>query len=71
MKRETMDRMIGKRVTIRFEDGDERTGILGYTPEFSAKFGWRKAGYYTLGNLDFKASNVKRVREEKEWLTLT
>ena len=59
MKKEQVDRLIGKEVTIIFADGKMARGIVGYVPEFSAKYQWRKPGYYYVGNTIFKASHVK------------
>lgn len=61
MKREQLDRLIGKEVELLFMDGSTIKGVLGYTPEFSAKYQWRKAGYYTVRETDFKASHVRKA----------
>ena len=52
MKKEQVDRLIGKEVTITFEDGTTARGIVGYVPEFSAKYQWRKPGCYYVGNIE-------------------
>lgn len=54
---------IGKYVNIEFKDGTSVQGVLGYTPEFSSKFGYRKPGYFTLLQYDFKVSSVKKIKE--------
>lgn len=56
---------IGKYVKITFYDGDIRQGVLGYTAAFNASYGYRKVGYFTIGNLDFKLSHVKRIEVEE------
>ena len=56
-------KMVGKEVTIVFNDGTTDKGILGYTPEFSAKYDYRKPDYFTLNNWDFKASHIKKIWE--------
>lgn len=61
MKREELDKLIGKVVIILFKDATVAVGPLGYTPEFSAKYHYRKVGYYTCGDYDFKASHVAKV----------
>ena len=61
MKREELDKLIGKEVMILFKDTTVAAGPLGYTPEFSAKYHYRKVGYYTCGDYDFKASHVAKV----------
>ena len=59
-------KMVGKEVTIVFNDGTTDKGILGYTPEFSAKYDYRKPDYFTLNNWDFKASHIKKIWVEQE-----
>lgn len=61
MKREELDKLIGKEVMILFKDATVALGQLGYTPEFSAKYHYRKAGYYTCGDYDFRVSHVAKV----------
>lgn len=63
MKREELDKLIGKEVTIIFVNGTMERGIVEYVPEFSAKYQWRKPGYYHVGNTDFKASHVKKAEK--------
>ena len=59
MRKSELEALIGKRVKIRLFDNDEYEGVLGYTPEFSEKYGYRKPNYFTVGNLDFKVSHLK------------
>lgn len=61
MKREELDKLIGKEVIITFVDGTMARGIVEYVPEFSAKYQWRKPGYYYAENTAFKASHVRKV----------
>ena len=61
MKREELDKLIGKVVIILFKDATVAVGTLGYTPDFSAKYHYRKVGYYTCGDYDFKARHVSKV----------
>lgn len=61
MKREELDKLIGKVVIIVFKDATVAVGPLGYMPEFSAKYHYRKVGCYTCGDYDFKASHVSKV----------
>jgi len=63
MKKEQVDRLIGKEVTIIFVNGTKERGIVEYVPEFSAKYQWRKPGYYHVGNTAFKASHVKKAEK--------
>lgn len=63
MKKEQVDRLIGKEVTIIFVDGTMARGIVEYIPEFSAKYQWRRPGYYHVGSTEFKASHVKKAKK--------
>ena len=38
-----------------------KSGILGFTSEFSEKFGYRKPNYFTVKDLDFKVSHLKSI----------
>ncbi len=63
-KSDILMQLIGKRVKITFVDdcgGDEIEGVLGYTKKFSAAYGWRKPHRFTINNIDFKASYVRKV----------
>ena len=66
MTREKLNSYLGKRVTIQFKDGATVSGILGFTPEFSQKYGYRKPNYYTCSNWDFKLSHVRTIKAESE-----
>jgi hypothetical protein len=61
MRREDLNRYIGDRVKVTFKDGRTETGTLGFTPEFSSRYGYRKVGFYTIGNIDFKVSHIKSI----------
>jgi hypothetical protein len=52
---------VGFEVEIRFWDDDVERGILGYTKEFSSKYGFRRPGYFTINNTDFKLSHIKSL----------
>lgn len=57
-------KLVGKRVKVTFKDGDEIQGMLGYTEEFRAIYGWRKPKCFTITcgcSYDFKVSHVKKV----------
>lgn len=56
---------VGKCVKVTFYDGDIKDGILGYTAAFNASYGYRKAGYFTIENLDFRLNHIKRIEVEK------
>ena len=64
MKKEELIKHLGERVTIQFYDGTEKSGLLGYTENFSEEFGWRKPGYFTIENIDFKVSHIKNLSME-------
>ena len=64
MKREQLDWLIGKYVIVELVDGHTIRGLLEYTPEFSAKYGWKKPGYYSIRNYAFKASHVRKAVKE-------
>lgn len=62
MKKAKLKEYIGKNVEITFIDGDIRKGILGFNDiPFVDKYGYRKADYFTIGNLNFKVSHIKKV----------
>ena len=56
---------VGKYVKLTFYDGHIKQGVLGYTAAFNASYGYRKVGYFTIGNLDFRLSHIKRMEVEK------
>ena len=61
MKREDMNKYLGEKVNVTFKDGSSARGTLGFTEEFSARYGFRKPNFFTIGNLDFKVSHVKNI----------
>lgn len=64
MKKDDLMKLVGKRVKITFRQdcgGGESTGILGFTKEFSEKYGYRKPNYFTIGIVSFKVSHVRKV----------
>lgn len=64
MKKGKMAQFLGKNVEITFLDGRVEKGVLGYTKEFSAEYGWRKPCYFTINDTDFKVSHVKSIVTE-------
>jgi hypothetical protein len=73
MKKDELMKLVGKRVKVTFIlgcGGVEITGILGYTKEFSASYGWRRPHYFTLDtnerDYDFLVSHVKKVEVIEE-----
>ena len=63
MKISDVQQYLGKYVRIVFFDDTEREGVMGYTPFFSYEYGYRKPNYFYIGNLSFKASHVKKIKE--------
>ena len=62
MTNKELHELVGKNVEVIFPDGEVRKGVLGFTPEFSSQYGYRKPNYFTIGDLDFKVSHIKSVR---------
>ena len=63
MKKEELMKLVGARVCVTFVDGRKVEGALGFTKDFSALYGYRKPGYFTVGAYDFKVSHIKKVTE--------
>ncbi len=63
MKKAILSLYEGKNVKVKLFDKTELTGRLEYIPEFNAKFGYRKPGFFTIGNTNFRSSHVKRLEE--------
>lgn len=64
MKKDELMQLVGKRVKVIFTEdcgGGEIIGVLGYTKEFSAAYGWRKPNYFTVEHINFKVSHVEKV----------
>ena len=55
--------LVGKWVLIHFKDNEWIYGKLGYADTFSAKHDWRKPNYFYIGNVSFKVSHVRKVKE--------
>lgn len=66
MTREKLNSYLGKQVEIQFKDGSTVFGTLGFTKEFSQKYGYRNPNYYTCNHWDFKVSHIKSIREVVE-----
>lgn len=65
MKKVDLDKFLGKKVTIKFKDtvnsNKDKSGVLTFIPEFSAKYGYVLPNYYHVDDTCFKASHVKKV----------
>ena len=62
MTKTQINELIGQKVEVIFKDNSTQTGILGYTEEFSSKYGYRKPGYFTINEYDFKVSHIRKVK---------
>lgn len=62
MKKSELESLIGRKVKVIFFDGGECEGILEYTPEFSAKYYYRKPNYFYVENMGFKVSHIKSLK---------
>ena len=61
MKKAELMKLVGNTVRITLFDDDVITGKLGYTTKFCEEQNWRKPNYFTIGNLDFKVSHIKKI----------
>ena len=62
MTRAELLNLVGKKVQVYFKDGERGIyGTLGYVKEFSEKYGFRKPGYFFIGNTQFKVSHIRKV----------
>lgn len=62
MKKEILSIHEGENVRIKLFDNKVLEGKLEYIPEFNAKFGYRKPGFFSIGNTSFRASHVKTLK---------
>ena len=58
---EKLNSYLGEYVKITFKDGEITEGLLSFTPEFSAKYGYRRPNFYTCNLWDFKLSHVIKI----------
>ncbi len=66
MKKEDLMKLVGKKVTVYFKDGERGIyGTLGYADEFSAKHDFRKPNYFYIGNTSFKVSHIRKLEESE------
>ena len=61
MTKKELDEYLGRKVEVIFKDNTVAKGVLGFTPEFSAKYGYRRPNYYTVDIYDFKVSHIKKI----------
>lgn len=65
MTKAELMKLVGKNVRVLFRDGEWIWGKLCYADEFSAKHDFRKPNYFYIGNVSFKVSHVRKVKEDK------
>lgn len=61
MKKEELMELVGKTVEVKFKReywARKVKGVLGYTKELSQKYDYRKPGYFTVGDYNFKVSHI-------------
>lgn len=63
MKREILNQYLEHHVIITFTDGDVLEGVLKFCDRFCAEHDYRKPNYYYIGNMNFKCSHVKKLRQ--------
>jgi hypothetical protein len=59
-----LDSLIGKNVTVIFNDGSITTGVLTYIEKFEGPY-WLKPGYYHVADTSFRKSHVKVIVESR------
>ena len=52
---------IGQLVNITLNDGQIIMGLLNYFPETQDRHGWKRPGYYYVGDVHFTANEVKTL----------
>ncbi len=62
MKKEILSIHEGENVRIKLFDNKVLEGKLEYIPEFNAKFGYAKPGFFRIGDMSFRASHVKTLK---------
>lgn len=63
MTKAQLNQYLGQKVRITFFDGDVKEGILGFTKEFSYQYRYRKPNYYTIQNVVFLVSHIKKLEK--------
>ena len=66
MTKAELMKLVGKKVSVYFTDGDNICGTLGYVDEFSEKYGYRRPNCFYINNTSFKVSHVRKLVESKE-----
>lgn len=58
--------LVGKKVKVYLKDREKSFyGTLGYVDEFSEKYGFRKPGYFFIGNTSFKVSHIRKTENRE------
>lgn len=61
MRKDFIDRNIGKLVNINLIDGQIIMGLLDFCPESFDKHGWIRPSNYVIGIVHFAAKEVKSL----------
>ncbi len=61
MTKSELMNLVGESVHVYFKDGKCTFGILNYADKFSSKHGYRKPGYFYIGDISFKVSHVTKT----------
>jgi len=64
---EELHKYVGSIVKVEFKHGKIEQGKLGFTKEFSEKYGYRRPGYFTINDTDFKLSHIVSLEVEVPW----
>jgi len=63
MTNKELHTFVGKSVEVVFRDDETIKGILGFADDFSAKHGYRKPNYFYVGDISFKVSHIKKIKQ--------
>lgn len=63
MTKDDLIKLVGKKVWVYFKNRESGIyGTLGYIDDFSAKYDYRKPGYFYINHTSFKVSHVRKVQ---------
>lgn len=66
MKQEQLNKYIGKLVHVQFYDGIVACGELEFIPSYSAKYGFKHPGFFYIGDISFKSTDIKKMKMIEE-----
>lgn len=64
-----LDAFIGRWVTVEFRDGTTKEGVLDFEGKSVCLDKW--GGAYTIGYMQFRKSQVKRIKGDGKWVNLS